>query len=115
MPDTIHTEVAPLRWVGDDATGHLEMLDQRALPQAEHWEKMTTVSEVAEGIRAMKVRGAPAIGIAAAYGVALAYRESGGSLDETAQRAITPGQYCVFYDISKECQKEYVHRILIFC
>ncbi len=69
------TNVTPIRWVGDAASGHLEMLDQRRLPSETVWEKMTTVSEVAEGIRAMKIRGAPAIGIAAAYGVALGMRE----------------------------------------
>lgn len=73
----VHTEVRPVRWFGDDATGGIEMLDQRRLPAEEFWEPMTTVSEVAEGIRAMKIRGAPAIGIAAAFGVAFAHREFG--------------------------------------
>jgi methylthioribose-1-phosphate isomerase len=48
------------------------MLDQRRLPAIERYELMTRVEEVAEGIRAMLVRGAPAIGIAAAYGMVLA-------------------------------------------
>ena len=73
----VHTEVRPVRWIGDDDSGYLEMLDQRKLPADEVWEKMTTVTEIAEGIRAMKIRGAPAIGIAAAFGIALGAREDG--------------------------------------
>jgi methylthioribose-1-phosphate isomerase len=50
------------------------MLEQRLLPRVERYVEMTSVAEVAEGIRAMVVRGAPAIGISAAYGVVLAAR-----------------------------------------
>lgn len=62
--------VRPLRWT--DAG--LEVLDQRRLPDAVHYQICPTVAEVAEAIRQMRVRGAPAIGIAAAYGVVLAAR-----------------------------------------
>ena len=48
------------------------MLDQRMLPQREHYAVFTMVAEVEEAIRTMVVRGAPAIGIAAAYGMVLA-------------------------------------------
>lgn len=48
------------------------MLDQRVLPMREDWIAMSTHEEVAEGIREMAVRGAPAIGVAAGYGMALA-------------------------------------------
>ena len=48
------------------------MLDQRRLPGLEAYEMMTRAEEVAEAIRSMVVRGAPAIGIAAAYGLVLA-------------------------------------------
>lgn len=48
------------------------MLDQRELPEREIYYELTTVDEVAEAIRAMVVRGAPAIGISAAYGMVLA-------------------------------------------
>lgn len=48
------------------------MLEQRLLPRFETYVEMTKVEEVAEGIRAMVVRGAPAIGISAAYGLVLA-------------------------------------------
>jgi methylthioribose-1-phosphate isomerase len=55
----------------DDA---LELLDQRLLPVETRYQRLTTGAEVAEAIRDMVVRGAPAIGIAAAYGVVLAAR-----------------------------------------
>lgn len=54
------------------------MLDQRLLPEREHYVELTTVEAVAEAIRAMVVRGAPAIGISAAYGMVLAAGARGG-------------------------------------
>jgi methylthioribose-1-phosphate isomerase len=60
--------VQPLRFDG----GALLVLDQRALPQAERWIRCETVEQVADCIRTLAVRGAPAIGLAAAYGLALA-------------------------------------------
>lgn len=53
---------------------HLEMLDQRTLPHQESWLRYDDHASVAMAIRDMVVRGAPAIGIAAAYGMALAAR-----------------------------------------
>jgi methylthioribose-1-phosphate isomerase len=50
----------------------LLILDQRRLPAEEVWLRCETPSEVAEAIRTLAVRGAPAIGLAAAYGIALA-------------------------------------------
>lgn len=50
------------------------LLEQRELPARERYVPLSTADEVAEAIRAMVVRGAPAIGIAAAYGMALAAR-----------------------------------------
>ena len=55
------------------------MMDQRELPAREIYVELTTAAEVAEGIRAMIVRGAPAIGISAVYGMALAARASIGA------------------------------------
>ena len=62
--------------------GTLELLDQRRLPSAVEFVECETVPEVAAAIRDMVVRGAPAIGVTAAYGFALAAataarRESG--------------------------------------
>jgi methylthioribose-1-phosphate isomerase len=51
--------------------GRLELIDQRVLPREFVYLGYDSASEVAEGIRTMVVRGAPAIGCAAAYGVAL--------------------------------------------
>jgi len=60
--------ISPLEWKG----GALWVLDQRLLPERETWVECRSAAEVADAIRAMVVRGAPAIGIAAAYGMALA-------------------------------------------
>ena len=58
------------RWSG----AHLELLDQRQLPAAVVFMQLHRWQEVAEAISSMVVRGAPAIGIAAAWGVVLAAR-----------------------------------------
>src|SRR5437588_9175272 len=57
------------------------MLDQRRLPDEEVELVCRSAAEVAEAIRSMAIRGAPAIGIAAAYGYALA-AQRGEDLDE---------------------------------
>lgn len=59
--------VETLRW----RDNRLEMIDQRVLPARFEYLPYGSAAEVAEGIRSMVVRGAPAIGCAAAYGVAL--------------------------------------------
>lgn len=71
MPTVGHDTVRALRWTEEG----LFVLDQRALPQAINYRLCSTVAEVAEAISSMQVRGAPAIGIAAAYGVVLAARD----------------------------------------
>src|SRR5579863_9130956 len=53
----------------------LLLLDQRVLPQKSVWKTCRTWRDVAKGITDMVVRGAPAIGCVAAYGLALAARE----------------------------------------
>ena len=60
-------KIETLRWVED----HLEMIDQRILPADFQYITYNSAVSVADGIRSMVVRGAPAIGCAAAYGVAL--------------------------------------------
>jgi methylthioribose-1-phosphate isomerase len=54
------------------------LLDQRALPGLEGYESVTTAEQVARAIEQMVVRGAPAIGIAAAYGLVLAAGDEEG-------------------------------------
>jgi len=61
-------ELSPIRWAG----GALELLDQTRLPAEEVWIRCEEPEQVAEAIRRMAVRGAPAIGVAAGYGMALA-------------------------------------------
>ena len=59
--------IEPLRWHGD----RLELLDQRLLPEKSEYVACRSAEEVAAAIRDMVVRGAPAIGCAAAFGVVL--------------------------------------------
>jgi methylthioribose-1-phosphate isomerase len=59
--------IETLRWADD----HFEMIDQRILPSEFNYISYSSAKSVADGIRLMVVRGAPAIGCAAAYGVAL--------------------------------------------
>lgn len=54
----------------------LSLLDQRILPHTISWLPMATADDVVDAIRALIVRGAPAIGIAAAYALVLTARES---------------------------------------
>ena len=65
------SEIRPIEW-RDDA---LALLDQRVLPQREEYIVCTDWRQVVQAIRAMVVRGAPAIGVAAAYAVVLAARQ----------------------------------------
>jgi methylthioribose-1-phosphate isomerase len=59
--------VEPIRWQGD----RLDLLDQRLLPEKSVYVTCRSAAEVAQAIRDMVVRGAPAIGCAAAFGVVL--------------------------------------------
>lgn len=65
------TPYPALRWLGDA----LELLDQRLLPAEIIYRRLHSADEVAQAIAQMVVRGAPAIGIAAAYAAALAARQ----------------------------------------
>jgi methylthioribose-1-phosphate isomerase len=58
--------------------GKVVMLDQRLLPHEERYNEYRTPAEVAEAIRSMVIRGAPAIGVAAALGVALEAQRAAG-------------------------------------
>jgi methylthioribose-1-phosphate isomerase len=60
--------VEPIRWRGDA----LELLNQLLLPRKVEYVRCNTAHEVADAIKSMVVRGAPAIGVAAAFGMALA-------------------------------------------
>ena len=66
-----------LQWDGSSLT----LLDQRKLPSKIEYLCCTSYQEVVYAIRTLSVRGAPLIGVAAAYAVVLAYRESLGTGD----------------------------------
>jgi methylthioribose-1-phosphate isomerase len=91
--------LSPLRYDLDN--GVLELLDQRLLPEREVWVACRTVEEVARCIRDMVVRGAPAIGCAAAYGMAIADR-TGVPLAQAAEllRATRPTAVNLFWAIN---------------
>lgn len=61
------TTIRSVDWKGD----HILLLDQQKLPHKTEFIKLTTIEEVWESIHSLKVRGAPAIGITAAFGLAL--------------------------------------------
>lgn len=60
--------LTPIRWNED---GYLQLLDQRLLPEMERWNSYHSADKVAAAIGDMVVRGAPAIGVTAAYGMVL--------------------------------------------
>ncbi|MFO0942604.1 MAG: hypothetical protein U0930_17855 [Pirellulales bacterium] len=72
------TSSAPLslRWIGDEF-GYLQLLDQTQLPVLQVQLECRDVETVWEAIKMLRVRGAPAIGISAAYGVLLAEPKDG--------------------------------------
>ena len=80
-------KVETLRW----SDGVLEMIDQRILPATFKYVQYDSAAAVAEGIRSMVVRGAPAIGVAAAYGVALEALRLFAVTDESFQRGMNEG------------------------
>ena len=63
----MNLNIIPVKWSDEGVL----MLDQRLLPTEEKWLTLKTYNEVAAGIKDMVVRGAPAIGVSAAYGIAL--------------------------------------------
>jgi methylthioribose-1-phosphate isomerase len=65
---TSHDSIRAVQWLGD----RLRLLDQRRLPAEEIWFDSVNSDDVTRAIRDLAVRGAPAIGIAAAWGVVLA-------------------------------------------
>lgn len=63
----MNLDIIPVKWTDEGVA----MLDQRLLPTEEKWLMLRTYNEVAAGIKDMVIRGAPAIGVSAAYGIAL--------------------------------------------
>jgi methylthioribose-1-phosphate isomerase len=67
-----------IRWSG----GRLAILDQTRLPQTVRYETIGTADALFEAIRALKVRGAPAIGIAAAYGIVVEMQRRAPAIED---------------------------------
>ncbi len=76
----------------DWKNGVLEILDQRQLPHQESIIKCHNMLDVADAIKVLAVRGAPAIGVAAGYGMVIAYRE----YLQINNRAPSPNEYDEF-------------------
>ena len=76
--------IEPIRWKGD----RLELLDQRLLPDQVVYVTCKTSAEVAAAIRDMVVRGAPAIGCAAAFGVVLGGKDTFDLLSRSRPTAV---------------------------
>ncbi len=78
----VNNPVETLRWRHDA----LELIDQRILPGRFEYVRCRTAADVAAAIRSMVVRGAPAIGCAAAYGIALEARLDLARTDSSTER-----------------------------
>ena len=76
--------IEPIRWKGD----RLELLDQRLLPDQSVYVVCKSAADVATAIRDMVVRGAPAIGCAAAFGVVLGGKDSFDLLAKSRPTAV---------------------------
>ena len=72
-----------IRWERNE----LYLLDQTRLPGSEYWLRYTNYRDAAQAIRTMVVRGAPAIGVAAAYAMVLAAQAYAGAADFTGSMA----------------------------
>ncbi len=80
-PPKISPPVPVAEWIGNAATGHLRLLEQTLLPTEVRFIDCTTTADVWDAIKRLAVRGAPAIGVAAAYGMVLACREAARQVD----------------------------------
>src|ERR1700728_4056329 len=89
--DTFRT----VRWVGDAATGFLRLIDQTRLPMEFVEIDCLEVPAVWQAIKTLCVRGAPAIGIAAAYGAVIGARSQGSDDGERVARALAEAIACL--------------------
>jgi methylthioribose-1-phosphate isomerase len=91
--------VASVEWAA--AEGGVRLIDQAALPEREEYVVCRTAAEVARAIRDMVVRGAPAIGAAAAYGTALAALEGRLAEGVALLRASRPTARDLFWAVER--------------
>lgn len=80
-------KIETLRWVGDEQ-GHLVLIDQTRLPVELVEIECRDVEAVWEAIKQLRVRGAPAIGIAAAYGVVIGLQSSAAAGTDGFERRL---------------------------
>ncbi|MGD9818171.1 MAG: S-methyl-5-thioribose-1-phosphate isomerase [Desulfomonilaceae bacterium] len=78
MPDPFRT----IEWKGD----HIRLLDQTLLPLKEEYLEIRSVNDMCEAIKRLSVRGAPAIGVAAAMGIALGVLDSNDDMEDLSKR-----------------------------
>ena len=71
----MNLNIIPVKWTDEGVA----MLDQRLLPTEKKWLMLKSYDDVAAGIKDMVVRGAPAIGVSAAYGIALGAKQFVGT------------------------------------
>src|SRR5436309_5545920 len=81
-----------IAWVGD-TTGFVRILDQTLLPTQVAYRDCRTVEDVWEAIKVLRVRGAPAIGIAAAMGLVLGLQHVRGDLAAYREQLRKHSQY----------------------
>ncbi len=88
---TFESNIRPIQWSGD----HVKLIDQTVIPYEYKTVDIKTWKEMAEAIRDMIVRGAPAIGVSGAFGVALGAREflDSKNREEFLQRLELMAQY----------------------
>jgi len=79
-------EFAPLKAHRD--IGAIDIIDQTRLPQSLEMRRVATAHDAADAIRSMQVRGAPLIGVTAAYGLAIALRADPSEQNLRASRAL---------------------------
>jgi methylthioribose-1-phosphate isomerase len=73
LPEKLTSQIQPIEWCGDS----VRILDQTRLPAEVRYIDARDAGEVAEAIRRLAVRGAPLIGVAAGYALALTARQGG--------------------------------------
>src|SRR4051812_44915582 len=79
-PPTLAAVIAAMRY----SEGRLEVIDQTVLPHEERWVELRSVADAVDAIRRLAVRGAPLIGIVAAWALALELRRDPEALDAAA-------------------------------
>jgi len=91
-----------LEWIGTAENGFLRILDQTRLPTDVAFRDCHAVEDVWEAIRSLRVRGAPAIGIAAAYGVVVG-AQSGAPIDKVIEylRSSRPTAVNLFWALDR--------------